>query len=215
MPLNHFSCLHAFAHCLNCEALRFHFRGFGAAGKAKKPPPISLGMFEPTVAILVPARNESEVIGRLLQRITRLAYPREKLQIVVIDDASSDNTGKIADQFTSHYSFIKVIHRIEGGAGKSAAMNVGFRNSSGEIVLCIDADYFPQKDMISRLASPFADPTVGAVQGRVVVLNEPKNLVTRLVALERIGGYRVDQQARDNLALVPQFGGTVGGFRRN
>ncbi|MEM3442837.1 MAG: glycosyltransferase family 2 protein, partial [Candidatus Bathyarchaeia archaeon] len=61
----------------------------------------------------------------------------------------------------------------------------------------------------------FADPKVGAVQGRVIVLNEPQNVVTRLVALERIGGYLVDQNARDILGLIPQFGGTVGGFRRD
>jgi hypothetical protein len=52
----------------------------------------------------------------------------------------------------------------------------------------------------------FVDPQVGAVQGRVVVLNEPQNIVTRLVALERIGGYRVDQEARDKLGLIAQFG---------
>jgi cellulose synthase/poly-beta-1,6-N-acetylglucosamine synthase-like glycosyltransferase len=61
----------------------------------------------------------------------------------------------------------------------------------------------------------FADPAVGAVQGRPVVLNEAQNIVTRLVTLERIGGYRIDQEARDNLGLIPQFGGTVGGFRRS
>jgi cellulose synthase/poly-beta-1,6-N-acetylglucosamine synthase-like glycosyltransferase len=65
-----------------------------------------------------------------------------------------------------------------------------------------------QKNIVEALVKEFADPVVGAVQGRVVVLNEPQNMVTRLVALERIGGYRVDQEARDNLSLIPQFGGT-------
>jgi cellulose synthase/poly-beta-1,6-N-acetylglucosamine synthase-like glycosyltransferase len=82
-------------------------------------------------------------------------------------------------------------------------------------VLCFDADYYPQKDIVEKLVSVFADPTVGAVQGRVIVLNEPYNVVTRLVALERIGGYRVDQQARESLGLIPQFGGTVGGVRKS
>jgi cellulose synthase/poly-beta-1,6-N-acetylglucosamine synthase-like glycosyltransferase len=68
---------------------------------------------------------------------------------------------------------------------------------------------------VEKLTSALEDPKVGAVQGRVVVLNEPQNMVTRLVALERIGGYRVDQEARDNLGLITQFGGTVGGFRRS
>ena len=81
-------------------------------------------------------------------------------------------------------------------------------------MLCFDADYLPHPDIVKRLVKKFIDPTVGAVQGRSVVLNEPQNILTRLIALERIGGYRVDQEARDALGLVPQFGGTVGGFRR-
>jgi len=173
--------------------------------------------YEPTVSIIVPARNEEKVIGRLLQRIAELTYPHDKLQVIVIDDASSDSTGRIADEYSSKYAFIEVLHRENGngGKGKAPAMNTGFKRATGEIVLCFDADYYPQKDIVEKLAKEFADPTVGAVQGRVVVLNEPQNIVTRLVALERIGGYRVDQEARDDLGLIAQFGGTVGGFRRS
>ena len=171
--------------------------------------------YEPTVSILIPARNEEKVIGRLLQRIAELTYPHDKLQVIVIDDASSDSTGRIADEYSSKYAFIEVLHRENGngGKGKAPAMNAGFKRATGEIVLCFDADYYPQKDIVEKLAKEFADPNVGAVQGRVVVLNEPQNMVTRLVALERIGGYRVDQEARDDLGLIAQFGGTVGGFR--
>jgi len=88
-------------------------------------------------------------------------------------------------------------------------MNQGFKLAKGEIILCFDADYCPQRNIVEKLTRPFIDPVVGAVQGRVVVLNEPQNLVTRLVALERIGGYRVDQEARDKLNLITQFGGTI------
>jgi cellulose synthase/poly-beta-1,6-N-acetylglucosamine synthase-like glycosyltransferase len=173
--------------------------------------------YEPTVSILIPARDEEEVIGRLLQRMGELTYPHDKLQVIVIDDGSSDSTGRIADEYSSRYTFIEALHRENGngGKGKASAMNAGFKCARGEIVLCFDADYYPQRDIVEKLAKEFTDPSVGAVQGRVVVLNEPQNMVTRLVALERIGGYRVDQEARDNLGLIPQFGGTVGGFRRS
>jgi cellulose synthase/poly-beta-1,6-N-acetylglucosamine synthase-like glycosyltransferase len=80
-------------------------------------------------------------------------------------------------------------------------------------VLCFDADYLPHSDIVKKLVEKFADPNVGAVQGRPVVLNEPHNMVTRLIALERIGGYRVDQEARDILGLIPQFGGTYPKWR--
>lgn len=151
----------------------------------------------------------------MLQRITNFTYPKDKLQVIVINDASSDQTGKIADDYKSKYPFIEVLHRDKnnGRKGKASAMNQGFSKSTGEIVLCFDADYYPQKDIVEKLAGEFVDPKVGAVQGRVVVLNEPQNIVTRLVALERIGGYRVDQEARDNLGLIVQFGGTYPNWR--
>jgi cellulose synthase/poly-beta-1,6-N-acetylglucosamine synthase-like glycosyltransferase len=172
--------------------------------------------FEPTVSILIPACNEEYVIGNLLQRMVDLTYPRDKLQVTLIDDASSDSTGEIAEKFASKHSFIQVLHRdkTRGGIGKAAALNYGLTHSTGDIVLCFDADYYPQRDIVEKLVKEFADPIVGAVQGRPVVLNESQNYVTRIVTLERIGGFRVDQQARDALGLIPQFGGTVGGFRR-
>jgi cellulose synthase/poly-beta-1,6-N-acetylglucosamine synthase-like glycosyltransferase len=187
------------------------------AKKPEKSDNTTNAEFEPTVSILVPARDEEKVIGRLLQRMTELTYPQDKLQVVVIDDASSDDTGKIADEFSRRHKLIEVLHRDEktGGKGKASALNAGLKRSTGEIVLCFDADYYPQTDIVEKLVRKFVDATVGAVQGRPVVLNESQNIVTRLVTLERIGGYRVDQEARDCLGLVPQFGGTVGGFRRS
>jgi cellulose synthase/poly-beta-1,6-N-acetylglucosamine synthase-like glycosyltransferase len=172
--------------------------------------------FEPTVSILIPAHNEETVIGRLLQRMTELTYPQHKIQVIVIDDASSDRTGQIVQEFAKHYSFIQVLSRDKatGGKGKAAALNAGLKLATGEILVFFDADYFPQIDILEKLVIGFHDPKVGAVQGRPVVLNESKNIVTRLVTLERIGGFRVDQEARDNLGLIPQFGGTAGGFRR-
>ncbi|MCW4028768.1 MAG: glycosyltransferase family 2 protein [Candidatus Bathyarchaeota archaeon] len=173
--------------------------------------------FQPTVTVLIPAHNEEKVVSKLLQNMAQLIYPKEKLDILLINDGSTDDTGIIADQYAKKYSFIRVLHRNgkDSAKGKAAAMNAGLKQSSGEIVLCFDADYLPHPDLVSRLVEKFSDPKVGAVQGRPVVLNEPQNLVTRLVTLERIGGYRVDEEARDVLGLVPQFGGTVGGFRRS
>jgi len=172
--------------------------------------------YKPIVSILIPARNEEKVIARTLKRMTELTYPKDKLQIIIIDDVSTDNTGKIAEQYLKTYNNIKIVHRneLEGGRGKASALNAGFKHAKGEIILCFDADYYPQKDIIEKLVKEFDDPKVGAVQGRVTVLNEPQNIVTRLVALERTGGYCIDQQARNSLGLITQFGGTVGGFRR-
>ncbi|MGQ9641308.1 MAG: glycosyltransferase [Candidatus Bathycorpusculaceae bacterium] len=171
--------------------------------------------YQPTVSVLITARNEEKVIERILQRMTELTYPKDKLQVIVVDDASTDKTGQIAEEYSKACKLIRVVHRNqqEGGRGKASALNAGFKHAKHEIIICFDADYYPQRDILEKLTREFVNPRIGAVQGRVIVLNEPQNMVTRLVALERIGGYLVDQNARDILGLIPQFGGTVGGFR--
>ncbi len=175
------------------------------------------GTYFPSVTILIPARNEEAVIGRLLSRITELTYPKDRLQVIAIDDGSTDLTGFIMDVFARAYPYIEVIHREPGArpGGKPAALNAALPYARGEIIVVFDADYFPQVDIIEKLVAPFIDPEVGLVQGRVTVLNEPDTIVTRTVSLERIGGYVVDQTARDHLAFVPQYGGTVGAIRKD
>ena len=172
--------------------------------------------YQPKVTVLIPAYNEEKVIERTLRRMTELTYPKEKLEVITIDDGSGDRTREISEKFSKEYDFIKVIHRDpkKGGKGKAHALNEGLKHVNGEIVYCFDADYYPQQDILEKLTASFVHPEIGGVQGRVVVLNEADTIVTRLVTLERIGGYRVDQVAREKLRLIPQFGGTVGGFRK-
>lgn len=101
-------------------------------------------VYQPKVSVLIPARNEEKVIGRILQRMTELTYPKEKLEVIVIDDASTDLTSEIAEEFAKKYGYIKVVHRKpeDGGKGKPAALNHCLKHATGEIVYCFDADYY-------------------------------------------------------------------------
>jgi cellulose synthase/poly-beta-1,6-N-acetylglucosamine synthase-like glycosyltransferase len=169
-----------------------------------------------SVSILIPAHDEEKVIGRLLQRIVELRYPRDMLEVIVINDCSKDKTGQIVETYASMYpSFIKVINREEGGNGKAEALNEGLLHAKGEIIGCFDADYFPQIDFLEKLLPHFLEPHVGVVQSRIYPLNENESWISRIVMLERIGGYRVSQYAREKLGLVPQYGGTAGLIRRD
>ncbi|OBS08108.1 glycosyltransferase family 2 protein [Acidihalobacter prosperus] len=168
----------------------------------------------PHVAVLIPAHNEAAVIAHVLDALLEADYPRERLRIVPIDDRSEDATGRILDDYAArHCDLIHPRHRSEGLSGKAAALASVTGELEAEIVLVFDADYLPGPRLIKQLVSPFFDPEVGAVMGRVVPHNSACNLLTRLQDLERAGGYQVDQQARMNLGLVPQYGGTVGGVR--
>jgi len=169
----------------------------------------------PPVTVLVPMHNEEQVARQCLEALLRCEYPREQLQIIPINDHSTDGTAAVLDAMAAEQPVIQPLHRLDAGLrGKPAALNDALEIATGEIILVFDADYIPSRGMLRDLAICFLDPEVGAVMGRVIPYNTRRNLLTRLLDLERSGGYQVDQQARHNLRLIPQYGGTVGGFRR-
>ncbi|MCP5067099.1 MAG: glycosyltransferase family 2 protein, partial [bacterium] len=169
----------------------------------------------PPVTVLVPAHNEELVIGQLLQSLTEVDYPHERLTIMPIDDRSKDGTAGIVEDFAArHPDLIKPFYRREGKPGKGAALVDATELVETDIMLVFDADYIPGRGLIKQLTAPCFDPEVGAVMGRVVPRNVDVNLLTRILDLERAGGYQVDQQARMNRHLIPQYGGTVGGIRK-
>ena len=168
----------------------------------------------PAITVLVPAHNEEAVIGDILEAILDADYPRERLTVVPIEDRSRDLTGQIIESFrVQSPDVIRPFIRTEGKAGKAAALNDAMAVVTTDVALVFDADYIPGRGLLKQLVAPFFDPEIGAVMGRVVPHNVSKNLLSRLLDLERAGGYQVDQQARMNLGLVPQYGGTVGGVR--
>jgi cellulose synthase/poly-beta-1,6-N-acetylglucosamine synthase-like glycosyltransferase len=169
----------------------------------------------PSVSVVIPMHNEEAVADQILNALLDSAYPKHLLEIVPIDDHSDDHTAEILRRYEAEHSQVKPLFRNDRVRGKPAALNEALTAATNEIVLVFDADYRPGPDAVRALVMAFQDPEVGAVMGRVVPSNAGATLLTRLLDLERSGGYQVDQQARYTLDLVPQFGGTAGGFRRS
>lgn len=168
----------------------------------------------PTISILIPMHNEEKVLKFAIESLLECDYDRDRMEIIPINDNSKDKTKEMLDEYHSRYHFIRPLHRDCSNRGKPAGLNDAMKMARGEIIIVFDADYRPAKNMLNQLALAFLDPEVGAVMGRVIPYNTDKNLLTRLLNLERSGGYQADQQARYNLRLIPQYGGTVGGFRK-
>lgn len=168
-----------------------------------------------TISILIPMHNEEQVLSFVLEALLQCDYDRDRMEIIPINDNSSDRTKELLDEYHEKYEFIRPLHRDCPDRGKPAGLNDAMQLAKGEIIIVFDADYRPAKDMLKQLAIAFEDPEVGAVMGRVIPYNTNKNILTRLINLERSGGYQVDQQARYNLRTIPQYGGTVGGFRKD
>lgn len=168
----------------------------------------------PQVVVCVAAHNEEQVIADCLHALLEVDYPQDKITIMPVNDRSSDNTRQIIDAIAAkNPGRFSLFHRTDGHPGKAAALRDATALIQSEIMIIFDADYLPARGLIKQLVAPFFDPEVGAVMGRVVPMNTGANLLTRLLDLERAGGYQVDQTARMNLGLVPQYGGTVGGIR--
>lgn len=171
----------------------------------------------PRVLVIVPAHNEAAVIEACLDRLQAIDYPRELLDIVVVNDRSTDGTGDIVDAFIARTpgAALRAEHRASDAVpGKSAAISEVCSKSDADIFVFFDADYLPTPELVTRLTAPFADPRVAATMGRVVPINTDANVLTRLLDLERRGGYAIDLEMRERLGLHPQFGGTTGAVRR-
>jgi cellulose synthase/poly-beta-1,6-N-acetylglucosamine synthase-like glycosyltransferase len=168
----------------------------------------------PSVTVVIPAHNEEIVIQETLTAIANVDYPTDLLQVIVINDRSEDKTAEIIDKFVEDFpGLIQAFHRYEGTPGKSASLKDALSLVKNEILIILDADNVAGLYLIKRLVTPFYDPEVGAVMGRVVPLNTGFNLLTRLLDMERSAGYQVDQQARQVIQGIPQYGGTAGGVR--
>jgi cellulose synthase/poly-beta-1,6-N-acetylglucosamine synthase-like glycosyltransferase len=175
------------------------------------------GFHLPSISVLIPMHNEEAVAPDVIEALLEADYPHDMglLEIIPINDHSDDGTGAILDEYAAKYSFIKPLHRRGGLRGKPAALRDATQRAKGDILVIFDADYIPGKSILKFLAAPFVDAEVGAVMGRVVPHNVSSSLLTRLLDLERAGGYQINQQARYNMGLIAQFGGTVGGVRRS
>ncbi|MBI3772786.1 MAG: glycosyltransferase family 2 protein [Gammaproteobacteria bacterium] len=170
----------------------------------------------PNITVFVAAHNEEAVIAGAIAALLEVDYPADKMTIMPVNDRSTDKTREIIDEFVKKNPLrITPFHRGHGKPGKAAALKDATElvDRSCEIIIVFDADYIPSRGLIKQLVAPFFDPEVGASMGRVVPNNVGSNLLTRLLDLERAGGYQVDQQARMNMRLLPQYGGTVGGIR--
>jgi cellulose synthase/poly-beta-1,6-N-acetylglucosamine synthase-like glycosyltransferase len=181
-----------------------------------KPPldPMELtGFVLPSVSVVIPMHNEEQVAADILTAIVESDYDRALLEVIVVNDRSTDGTAAIVDRFAADYPFITVLHRTTGGGGKPEALHYATHHAHGEILVVFDADYLPGRALIKRLVVPFCDPEVGAVMGRVVPHNPNRTLLSAFLELERAAGYQIGQQARQRMRFTPQFGGTVGGVR--
>jgi len=163
----------------------------------------------PFVSILIPAHNEGVVIRRTIEAMLEQNYPRERFEIVVINDGSDDDTAEIVRDLASRHRNVKLVDvpKGEGGKGKSRALNIGLEHAMGDVISVFDADNRPEPNSLRYLVANLVDdPKLGAVLGKVRTINARQNLLTRFINIEFISFQWIMQGGRYkifNLATLP------------
>src|SRR5947209_5832541 len=171
----------------------------------------------PNITVQLPLFNEMYVVERLLKAVTEIDYPRERLEIQVLDD-STDETVKLAANTVEHYKRagfdIHYIHRTDRTGFKAGALENGLKTARGELVAIFDADFVPKPDCLRKLAHFFTDPLVGCAQMRWSHINGDYNLLTRLQTIMLDGHFVIEQTVRNRTGGFFNFNGTAGIWRR-
>ncbi len=171
----------------------------------------------PRVTIQLPLYNEMYVADRLIDAVCRIDYPREKLEIQVLDD-SVDETRSIAGAAVRRWSEqgidIKYYHRSDRTGFKSGALEAGLKVATGEYVGIFDADFIPTTDFLMRLMPHFANPKVGMVQARWGHINADYSLLTKIQAILLDGHFVLEHGGRHRGGRFFNFNGTAGVWRR-
>lgn len=187
--------------------------------KHRKEEPQATGRFSdlPSVTVQLPLFNELHVVGQLLDAVAKLDYPREKLQIQILDDstdetkqACAEGAGRLRDQGFD----VEHLHRVDRTGFKAGALEAAMPSAKGEFLLIFDADFVPQPDLLQKMIHHFTDDRVALVQARWGHANEKDSLLTRLQAMMLDGHLVLEQAARCRSGHFFNFNGTAGMWRK-
>jgi cellulose synthase/poly-beta-1,6-N-acetylglucosamine synthase-like glycosyltransferase len=186
-----------------------HFK-FSKNGKRKKKRKLKI---LPNVTIQLPIYNEKYVIRRLLNCITSMDYPRDKLEIQVLDDSDDETTSIVADlvkQYQKDNYDIKHIRRGSRAGFKAGALQYGLERAKGDYIAIFDADFVPPPDFLTELLPEFRDRNVGGVQARWGHLNDSYSFLTRAQAIGLDNHFLMEQRLRSQANWFINFNGTCG-----
>ncbi len=187
--------------------------------KNRRHAPQPLSRFErlPMVTVQLPIFNERYVAERLLRAVSALDYPRELLEVQVLDDSTDDTRELIQREVAALQAGgldIRYIHRTDRTGFKAGALENGMHSAKGEYIFILDADFLPGADILQKTVHFFTDPKVGMIQTRWGHLNRTYSLLTRVQAMFLDGHLLLEQTARSRSGRFFNFNGTAGLWRR-
>jgi cellulose synthase/poly-beta-1,6-N-acetylglucosamine synthase-like glycosyltransferase len=186
--------------------------------RKNEPQPVARFVTLPKVTMQLPIFNEIYVVERLLRSVSEIDYPRELLQIQVLDD-STDDTREVTSSVTAELQGrgfnVELIHRDNRLGFKAGALATGLETAEGDFVCILDADFVPPPDLLRKTIDFFTDPKVGMIQTRWGHLNRGYSLLTRVQAMFLDGHLLLEQTARSRSGRFFNFNGTAGLWRKS
>ncbi len=188
--------------------------------KNRKRVPQPLAHFEqlPVITVQLPLFNEIYVVERLLKSVSELDYPRELLQIQVLDDSTDETqevTASCVRRLQERGFDVELIHRTNRVGYKAGALEEGLATARGDFVCILDADFVPQPELLKSTVHFFTDPKVGMIQTRWGHINRGYSLLTRVQAMFLDGHLLLEQVARSRSGRFFNFNGTAGLWRKS
>ena len=168
----------------------------------------------PFFSLIVPMKNEEKVAGRVLNALMKLNYPCDMYEVIVVDDASFDNTSEICKQFESAYPGKMRYFRRDVAYGKPSALNYGLKFAKGEIIGVFDADNVPEPNVLLKAAGYFKEQDIVAIQGLLSSINADESMLARLIYYEGMIQHYALLSGKDKLGLFVPLAGTCQFVRR-
>jgi cellulose synthase/poly-beta-1,6-N-acetylglucosamine synthase-like glycosyltransferase len=171
----------------------------------------------PRITIQLPMYNEDVVAERVIRATCQIDYPRELLDIQVLDDStdhSADIAQRAVDEWAAKGYPITYLHRADRVGYKAGALAAGLKQARGELIAIFDADFIPPRDILQNVVNYFADDKIGCVQVRWDHLNRDASLLTKSQAIFLDGHFVIEHTARNRSGRFMHFNGTAGVWRR-
>jgi cellulose synthase/poly-beta-1,6-N-acetylglucosamine synthase-like glycosyltransferase len=185
--------------------------------KDRQPVPAGLDTL-PVVTIQLPIYNEMYVADRLIDAVCQIDYPRELLEIQVLDD-STDETRSVAEQAVRRNALqgidVTYIHRTDRAGYKAGALDAAMAKARGEYIAIFDADFIPPEDFLRRTVPFFGNPRIAMVQARWGHINQDYSLLTKIQSILLDGHFVLEHGGRNRAGLFFNFNGTAGIWRRS
>ena len=170
--------------------------------------------YEPTVTFIIPCKNEEDAITNTVEKCFSTDYPKHKLEVIVINDASTDKTAEILTGLQPHYPNLSVI-TFEKNKGKREAMAEGFKQATGEIIIQLDSDSFIDPKSFRNLITPFSIPDIGAVCAHADPANADKNFITKMQAAYYFMSFKILKAAESTFMSVFCASGCSSAYRKS